>query len=167
MPSRHWLYFGGFVLSGIFLAGAVLMGVLDALSVLTGQVATREEFILLTMLGEAAEWVVVAIVFGLFGIVFLGAAIISVLRNASIPRSDRLVSLVERLEREYPPLKELDVSQKVEPTTEDRQQQLKDRYVTGDISDEEFEREMEQLIDEDSSTTRGRVENTQSPEREK
>jgi len=166
MPSRHWLYFVGFVLSGVLATGALFAGALDALSVLTGQVAT-EEFVLLAMVVEAAEWVLVALLLGLLGIVFLFATVVSVLRNASIPRSDRLASVVERLEREYPLLEEFDVSKKVEPTPEDRQQQLKDRYVAGDISDEEFEREMDRLIDDDSSTTGVRSGNTEPPERDR
>ncbi|MGQ3413786.1 SHOCT domain-containing protein [Natrinema sp. LN54] len=152
MVSRHWLYFGGFVITGVLLVGAGLMGVVDALSVLSGDVYYGEEFILLAMLGEAAEWVMVGLVLGLVAVVLLGATIVSVLRSASLPRSDRLVSLVERLEREYPILRQFDVSEKVEPTVEDREQRIKDRYAAGEIDEAEFEREMEQVLDDDFAT---------------
>ncbi|WP_226042894.1 SHOCT domain-containing protein [Natrinema sp. DC36] len=147
MGSHHWLYFGGFVITGILLIGVGLVGILDALSVLSEGVSYSEEFVLLAMLGEAAEWIVVGLILGLFAVTFLAAAIISILRRASLPRDDRLVSLVEWLERKYPLLRQFDVTEKLEPTTEDRRQQLKEQYVAGEISEEAFEREMAQLMD--------------------
>lgn len=153
MPSRHWLYFGAFVLTGIGLIGVVLMGLLDAFSVLSGNVASGEEFVLLAMFGEAAEWAVIGIVLSLVALLFLVATIVSILRNTSLHRSDRLVSVVERLEHEYPLLEQFDVSEKVEPTIEDRRQELKEQYVTGEISEEEFEREMEGLMDDESASS--------------
>jgi len=153
MASRHWLYFIGFVVSGILLVGIGLMGLLDALSVLSGGVYYGEEFVLLAMLGEAAEWVVAGLVVGLLAVVFLVATIVSILRSKSLPRGDRLASSVERLEHKYPLLREFDASGKVEPTTEDRKETLQEKYVAGEISDEEFEREMEQLLDDTASET--------------
>lgn len=156
MVSRHWLYFGGFVVTGVLLVGVGLVGLLDALSVLSGGATYGEEFLLLAMLGAAAEWVVVGIVLGLLAVAFLTATVVSVLRAKSLPRSDRLASLVERLEREYPLLRQFDVSEKVEPTTEDRRQQLKEQYVAGEISEAEFEREMQRLLDDDSTEAQSR-----------
>lgn len=158
MASRHWLYFGGFVITGILLAGVGMMGLLDALSVLSGGMAYNEEFVLLAMVGEAAEWVVIGLVLGLLAVMFLAATVISILRNASLPRDDRLAAIVEWLERKYPPLRHFDVSQKVELTVEDRKQRLKERYIAGEISEEEFERKMEQLINDTSSDTNVRSE---------
>lgn len=156
MVSRHWLYFGGFVVTGVLLVGVGLIGLFDALSVLSGGATYGEEFLLLAMLGAAAEWVVIGLVLGLVALAFLAATVVSVLRATSLPRSDRLVSIVERLEREYPILRQLDVSERVEPTTEDRRQQLKEQYVAGEISEAEFEREMQRLLDDDSGDTRSR-----------
>lgn len=149
MVSRHWLYFGGFVITGVLLIGAGLMGILEGLSALSGGVPASEEFILL-MLGAAAEWVVAVIVLGLIAVVFLVATGISLLRNASIPRDDRLVSVVEWLERRYPLLRRFDASEKVEPTTDDRRQELKEQYVAGEMSEAEFERQLAQLMDDTS-----------------
>ncbi|WP_306060450.1 SHOCT domain-containing protein [Natronococcus wangiae] len=151
MVSRHWLYFGGFVITGILLIGATLMGIVDGLSALSGSVPASEEFILLAMLGEAAEWVMIVLVLGLFAVVFLAVTVISVLRTASLPRDDRLVSIVEWVERRYPVLRRFDVTEKVSPTSEDQRQQLKDQYISGEISDAEFEREMGQLMDDATS----------------
>ncbi|SDK04268.1 hypothetical protein SAMN05216226_11565 [Halovenus aranensis] len=156
MVARHWLYFAGFVLSGIGVVGAGLLGVLDALSVLAGGVATGEELVVLRMLGAAAEWLVVAVVFGLLAVVLLAGTVVSVLRNTSLYRSDRLVTVVERLEREYPILREFDAAERVEPTTEDRKQELRERYLDGEISDEEFERELDRLLNEEDDSTRNR-----------
>ncbi|MFB6202439.1 MAG: SHOCT domain-containing protein [Halorhabdus sp.] len=153
MASRHWLYFGGFVVTGLTVVLVVLMGLLDALAVLSSDVIIYgEEFVLLAMLGEAAEWVIAAVVFGILAVVCLVATVVSVLRNTALHRDDRLATLVERLEREYPLLRQFDVSEKVEPTVEDRQQRLKSKYVDGEISDEEFEREMARLMDDERST---------------
>lgn len=151
MVSRHWLYFGGFVITMILLVGVGLLGLLDALSVLSGGTSYNEEFVLLAMLGEAAEWVVIGLVLGLVAVVFLAATVVSILRTASLPRDDRLVSLVGWLERKYPFLRHFDVSKKVEPTAADRRQDLKEQYITGEISEEEFERKMEQLMNDHPS----------------
>lgn len=151
MVSRHWLYFGGSVIAAVLLVAAGLLGLLDALSVLSGGTAYGEEFVLLAMLGEAAEWLVIALVLGLLAAALLVASVVSILRSASLPRSDRLVALVERLEREYPILRTFDVSEKVEPTREDRKREIRDRYVAGELSEAEFEREMERVLDDDST----------------
>lgn len=152
MASRHWLYFGGFVLSGLLLVGVGLLALLDALTVLSGGAAYGEGPLLLAMLGAAAEWVVAGIVLALLALLFLVATVVSVLRSTTLHRSDRLATAVERLERRYPILEQVDASDRVGPTTEDRRRQLKEQYVAGEISDEEFEREMERLLDDDSST---------------
>ncbi|RKD98306.1 SHOCT domain-containing protein [Halopiger aswanensis] len=149
MVSRRWLYFGGFIASTALLLGVGLLGVLDALSVLSGSVPRGEEFILLAMVGEAAEWIALGLGLGLLAALFLAATVVSVLRSASLPRSDRLVALVERLEREYPVLRQFDVAETVEPTPEDRRQRLKEQYVDGEISEAEFERRMETAMDDD------------------
>lgn len=151
MPSRHWVYFGGFVLSGLALVAVALLGLFDGLSVLTGGVAYEEDLLVLAMLAEAAEWVLVGLVVGLVCVLFLAATVFSVLRNNSLPRSDRLVSLVELLERRYPVLRQFDASKRVEPTVSDRKQELKERYVAGEIDDATFEREMAKLLDDESA----------------
>ena len=148
MVSRHWLYFGGFVVTGVLLVGAGLIGLVEGLSALSGGVPASEELALLTVLGAAAEWVAAVLVLGLVAASFLGATVVSVLRRASLPRDDRLVSVVEWLERRYPALRRFDAAAKVEPTSEHRQRRLRERYVDGEIGEAEFEREMERLMDD-------------------
>lgn len=147
MVARHWLYFGGFVVTAIALVGAGLMGVFEGLSVLSGGVPESEELALLTMLSAAAEWIVIVLVLGLIALVFLAAAIVSILRNASLPRDDRLVTLVTQLERHFPLLRRFDVSAAVEPTIEDRRRELRNQYVTGEISESTFEQKLAELMD--------------------
>lgn len=156
MASRHWLYFGGFVLSGLLLVGVSLLALLDALSVLSDGAAYGQGPLLLAMLGAAAEWVVAGLVLALCALLFLVATLVSVLRSTSLHRSDKLVSVVEWLERRYPVLEQFDASERVGPTAEDRRRQLKEQYVAGEISNEEFEREMERLLDDGSSNTHTR-----------
>lgn len=148
MVSRHWLYFGGFLLAGVLLIGAGLMGLLDALSVLSGGVPNGG----VRAAGDARGSRRVG-----RGRAGARAArggpargtVVSVLRSASIPRDDLLVAVVEWLERPYPPLRWLDVADRVEPTTGDRRRRLTERYVEGEIDEERFEREMAALMEDD------------------
>lgn len=160
MPSRHWLYFGGFLVTGMLAVGAVLVGLLDALSRLSAGVVSQEEFILVAMVTQAAEWLLVSIGLGVLALVFLVATVVSVLRNSALPRDDRLVTLVEWLERRYPLLRRFDVSSKVEPTVEDRKQDLKEQYIAGEISEREFERRLEAIMDDESGERHSRSSDT-------
>ncbi|WP_123622753.1 SHOCT domain-containing protein [Halorubrum sp. CSM-61] len=157
MVSRHWLYFSGFVVTGILVVGAGLIGLFEGLSALSGGIPASGEFILIAMLSAAAEWVIAVIVLGLFTGFFLVATGVSILRNASIPRDDRLVSVVQWLERQYPPLRKFDVSGHVEPTTEERRQEIEEEYVSGEMSEAEFERRLTQLMDDTSSEERSQA----------
>ncbi|WP_049900848.1 SHOCT domain-containing protein [Natrinema altunense] len=158
MVARHWVYFAGFVITGILAAGAGLIGILDGLAALSSGVPANEVMIVLTMLGAAAEWVMIVFVLGVIAVGFLAATVVSVLRNASLPRDDRLVSIVERLEQRYPLLRQFDAAGKVEPTVDDRKQQLREQYVAGEISESEFERQVAELMDDSSSDTRSQSE---------
>ncbi|AFO57798.1 MULTISPECIES: SHOCT domain-containing protein [unclassified Natrinema] len=158
MGARHWVYFAGFVVTGILAAGAGLIGILDGLAALSGGVPANEVLLVVTMLGAAAEWVLIVFVLGVIAVGFLAATVVSVLRNASLPRDDRLVSIVKRLEQRYPLLRQFDAAEKVEPTAEDRKQQLREQYVAGEISESEFERQVAELMDDSSSDTRSQSE---------
>ncbi|WP_247729176.1 SHOCT domain-containing protein [Halovivax limisalsi] len=166
MASRHWLYFAGAVLCGLATVAVGLLGVVDALSVLSSGVYAGEEFVLLAMLGEAIEWLVALSVFGVLAVIFLAATVVSVLRNTLLHRDDRLVTIVDRLEREYPALRQFDVASTVEPTTEDRKAELKERYVDDEISEAEFEREMERLMDDSSTDHRSRSRTERTADRD-
>jgi hypothetical protein len=137
--------------------GAGLIGLFEGLSALSGGIPASEEFILIAMLSAAAEWVIAVIVLGLLTGLFLVATGVSILRNASIPRDDRLVSVVQWIERQYPSLQKFDVSGRVEPTTEERRQELEEEYVSGEMSEAEFERRLAQLMDDTSSEERSQA----------
>jgi len=159
MVSRYWLYFSGFVVTAILSVGAGFMGIIEGLSALSGEPPASEELILLTVLRAAAQWVIVVLVLGVIAIIFLAATVVSILRTGSLPRDDRLVAVVEWLERQYPLLRRFDVSEKVEPTTEDRRQELKQQYVSGEMSEAEFERQLTQLMDDTSKEESPRNDN--------
>lgn len=160
MAARHWWYFGLFVTTSILSVGASMMGMIDGLSALPEGAAYGEEFAPLLMLQAGGEWLVASMVLGLFSMAFLTATVVSVLRNRAFPRDDRIASVVERLERRYPILQEFDVSKRFEPTPEERKKELKAQYVEGELSEAEFERRMEQVMDGDvekrETTTRSR-----------
>ncbi len=159
MLARYWLYFGGFVITAILLVGAGLMGVVEGLSALSGGVPASEELVLLAMLRAAVEWVIAVFILGVIAVIFLVATVVSILRTGSLPRDDRLVAIVERLERRYPLLRRFDVTEKVEPTTEDRRRELKQQYVSGEMSESEFERQLTQLMDDTSTEESSRADN--------
>ena len=77
------------------------------------------------------------------------------LQRFSLPRSERLQSTVERAERSNSTLDTLGLSDFVAPkekSDEEKLEALKQRYVEGEIDEEEFEREIERLNATESST---------------
>jgi len=154
MSGRYRLYFAGFLVALVLAVGSGLMAIVDAVSVLSGGLYYEGSFVLLAMVVEAIEWLAVAAMVGLFAMLFAVATVYSILRSTSLPRSSRLARLVERLEHEYPVLRQFDASEKIAPSKEDHAEQLKRQYVDGEISEREFEREMDLLLDEERSQSR-------------
>lgn len=81
----------------------------------------------------------------------------ALVRSASLPRSDRLASIADRLENEYPPLRIVGLSEFLEPPepsaeerAEDALAALKRQYVDGQITEAEFERKVDQLVANES-----------------
>ena len=79
------------------------------------------------------------------------------LRRASLPRSRRLASVAGRVEREYRPLRVLGLSDLLsppEPSAEERAadalEELKRRYVDGELDEREFERRVDRLVANES-----------------
>jgi len=92
----------------------------------------------------------------------------ALVRSVSVPTSPRLASVVDRIERAYPPLESLGLSDRLappQPTPEERAEralsELKRRYVDGEITDAEFERNLDRLVADESPddprTVRGRA----------
>jgi hypothetical protein len=84
-------------------------------------------------------------------------SVLGLLRRASIPRSARLQSVLERAERRYTPIEAVELSSLVappEPSAEERAEEaladLKRRYVAGEIDEGTFERKLDRLVSNDS-----------------
>lgn len=130
------LGYGVLVLASAFVTGASVVGALFELAV---------------------PWVALAAV-SLLGTVFGGVgATYAIARRVSVPRGGRLQRLAEYAERAYPPLRTLGLSDAVsepEPTPEERAadalEDLKRRYVAGEIDEREFERRVDRLVANDS-----------------
>lgn len=77
----------------------------------------------------------------------------AVARRASIPKSERLQSTLEEIERRNAAAESLGLSAVVappEPTAEDALEDLKRRYVAGEIDETAFERKVDRLVANDS-----------------
>lgn len=79
------------------------------------------------------------------------ALVLTVVRRASLPQSDRLAAIFALVERLIPPARGLGLSERFEPSAEDRRREVKRRYVEGELTEPEFEREMRALLDESES----------------
>jgi uncharacterized membrane protein len=98
--------------------------------------------------------------FALLVVLLVGSVVglaLSVVRHASLPRSERVAALAERAEREYPALGALGLSDLLsppEPSADERAERaladLKRRYVEGDLTEDEFERKVDRLVAADS-----------------
>jgi uncharacterized membrane protein len=151
MGSRYRFYLGGFLLSVALLIGSGLVGLYEALTVLASGLYYQGTFVLFALVGETAEWLVAGLAFTMLAVTFLFATVVSVLRNVSMPspKSSRVARGVRWLEQKFPFLERYDASKRVEPGTEAKAEKIKQRYVEGELSEAEFEREMNDLLDED------------------
>ena len=137
-----------FVLSLFALVGVSALGLLAALTALTSPAYAGTPLVF-ALLDAAAPYVVALLLIGLFsGLSFVALAVAAV-RQASMPRNDRLARLARKIERYYPQAREVGLSERVEPTTEDRIDQLKERYVEGEIGELEYERRLQELMDDE------------------
>jgi uncharacterized membrane protein len=148
--NSHWVLFVCFLVSVVLTVGVGLFGAVAALGALTpASAAAAEEFVLLRMLEAALPYLFGLVVMGILDAVFLVGAVVAVLRRASMPRSDRLAKFARKAEEEVDLLGAVGVSDRVEPRPEDRREDLKQRYVEGEMSEAEFERRMRELLDDD------------------
>jgi hypothetical protein len=141
--NRHWLLFAATVLSGLSTVGVAIVGVLATVSVLlTGGslILTVGAFLLGTLL------------LGGLTLVF-GAALLSTLASRaslpSVPRNRRASNVFHGLEAAVPPLRQLGLADRLEPTLEDRRDRLTQRYVDGELSEHQFEAALHELLDEE------------------
>ena len=146
--TRVKMLVAGLVVSLVVLIGVVALGLLAVLSALGGPVGNTP--LLFVLLDAAAPYVVLGLLDALVAVgLFVALAVVAV-RRASVPRDDRLARLAETVERAYPKARAVGLSDRVEPTQEDRIDDLKQRYVEGDIGEAEYERRLQALMDDEA-----------------
>ncbi|UPV99427.1 SHOCT domain-containing protein [Halorussus gelatinilyticus] len=145
--SRVTVLLGGFLLSLLALVGVTALGAFAVLSAFLDPAAGTP--LLVALLQTAAPFVAVAAMLGVVSLVLLVGLAVAVVRSASVPRDARLARLARTVERYYPGARSLGLSEKFEPTTEDRIDQLKQRYVEGEITELEYEQRLQELMSDD------------------
>jgi hypothetical protein len=142
------LLLGGFLLSLFALVGIVGFGFVAALSALAAPPAGSS--LVFVLLEAVAPYLVTSVLVGMLSAVLLVGVAIRAVRSASMPRNDRLADLARTVERYSPEARDLGLSERVEPTTEDRIDQLKQQYVEGDLTELEYERRLQDLLSEEN-----------------
>jgi|GEM_PF-3255028 len=127
--------------------GYVIVGFLgvSALALLAGAVGGAS---LGAVLADAAVVVGVAALLILAEVALTVAFVVSVLRRLSFPTSERAARVFSLLETVLPPIRGLALSDRFAPSLEERERAIKRRYVEGDLSERDFEREMLDLLAE-------------------
>ncbi|WP_226482585.1 SHOCT domain-containing protein [Natrinema amylolyticum] len=151
---NKWLWLSAL---GVLVSGGLLLAVVGYLGVLVYSGLVSGTPIVTRLLEIAVPVLVtVALLVGLLAVSTVGVLWVLV-QNASLPRSERVATLAERLEREYAPLRLLGLSEFLsppEPSADERAEEaladLKQRYVAGELTEAEFERKVDRLVAADS-----------------
>ncbi|MDQ2071588.1 hypothetical protein ACODNH_15050 [Haloarcula sp. NS06] len=149
--NRLLLLFAAVVLTTLGTVGVGIVGVVATLGALLGGgavVQTFATFLLGTFLLVGVD------------IVFAVALVRALARRASVPKSQRVADGLSRLESIVPPLASLglsDVFAPPEPTVEERHEALTRRYVDGELSEAEYERELQALLGENEVSNTERL----------
>ncbi|WP_227134843.1 hypothetical protein [Halorubellus salinus] len=139
------------VLVGLAAVGTLGFGTLAVVSAVA--TAAAGESILLVLLRAALPVLLALATLTVVGAALLAWLLVRALRLAELPRSDRLERVARGVEGHVPWLADVNVSGRVAPTVEDRREALKERYAAGELTEREFERELERLLaDEDAAT---------------
>ncbi|GCF12794.1 hypothetical protein Harman_07290 [Haloarcula mannanilytica] len=140
--NRLLLLFAAVVLTTLGAVGLGIVGVVATFGALLGGgavVQTFGTFLLGTLLLMGVD------------IVFSVALFRELARQASIPKSQRVAAGLASLESVLPPFASLalsDVFEPPEPTVDERHEELTQRYVEGELSEGEYERELQALLGE-------------------
>ena len=141
--NRHWLLFAATVLSGLSTVGVAVVGLLATVSVLlTGG----------SLLLTVGVSLLATLLLGGLTLVFAAGLLSTLASRASlpsIPRSQRAANVLHGLEAAVPPLRRLGLADRVEPSLEDRRAALEQRYVDGELSEQQFEAALHELLDEE------------------
>lgn len=142
--TRVKLLLGGFLLSLFALVGIVGFGLLAALSALAAPSAG-----LFVLLEAVAPYLVASALVGMLSFFLLVGLVVAGVRSASMPRDERLARLARLAERHSSEARQVGLAERFEPTTEDRIDELKRRYVEGEITELEYERRLQDLMAEE------------------
>lgn len=152
--KNKWLWAS---ILGVVLSGGLLVVVLGYVGLIVySGVANGTP--LVAVLLDIAVPVLASVVFLVVLLTLSGIGLLWVIvQNASIPRSERIATLVERIERKYPPLRILGLSDFLSPPKPSADEQaeralaeLKQQYVDGKITEAEFERKVDRLVANES-----------------
>ena len=139
--------FAAFVVSLLTLLAIVVFGVFGTLAALGSPAYANTPFAF-AFFHTAFPYIVAFFFDGVLACVFFVWLVAAVVRQASVPRSERLGRVARVAEVVSPRAREFGLSRRVEPTREDRMNELKRRYVADEIDEHEFERRMMRLLDE-------------------
>lgn len=140
-------------LLGLLVSSVLLVVVLGYLALVVAMALETGTPIVGVLLDLAVPYL--PIVAGLVIVLVLAAvgAGWELLRRLSVPRSARLQSAFERIERRHPSVERLGLSDVVappEPTPEEALTELKSQYVAGEIDERTFERRLDRLVNDDT-----------------
>ena len=137
----------GVVLSLFALVAISALGLLAAVSALAQPSPATP--LLFVLLDAVLPYALGAALVGGLSFLLLVWLSVAAVRRASMPRNDRLARVARRVERHYPAAREVGLSERVEPTTEDRIDELKRQYVEGEITEWEYEQRLQDLLGEE------------------
>jgi len=147
--NRHWLLFAAVVLSTLGTVGVAVVGLVWTVGVLLAGGALVQPVALL-VLGT--------LLFLGLDVVFAAALVRELADRASLPKSQWLADRLAAVEGAVPGASEVGLAARFEPSLDDRREELKRRYVEGDLSEREFEQELQALLgDSEGHTTDGRI----------
>ena len=129
----------------VAIVGTLALAVVTALgAVVSGGsvLATALPFLLAAVALGAVELAVVV------GLVYVGAR--RAASRVGIPTDERVARALGRLESRSATLADLGLAERFAPDPEERRRELRRQYVDGEIDELEFERRMEQLLDDDT-----------------
>ncbi|WP_323675170.1 hypothetical protein [Halorubellus sp. PRR65] len=139
------------VLVALAAVGLLGVGTLAVVSAITA--ASAGDALLLVVLRAALPFLLGLAALSVVGAGLLAWLLVRALRLAELPRSERLERVARGVEGQVPWLAEVNVSDRVAPTVEDRREALVERYASGELTEREFEREMEGLLAEEDAAT--------------
>lgn len=137
----------GFVLSLVALVVLAAFGLLAVASALAG--AASGASLLFVAVEAAAPFVAASLLVGVLSVLLFVATTVAAVRRVSMPRSERLARAARLVERVSGDAREFGLAERFEPSTEERVADLKRAYVEGEITEWEYERRLEDLLDDE------------------